>query len=330
MNTAAPTEASYTVREMTDADWPLVQAGFAHSFLDCHTPETWDWKFRTHQPQAWRGWVACHPQDGVIAFLGATAHRAQLNGTEATVLHGSDSFSHPQWRNGGKHSPYVHMETAFQAHQRGFAVLGLGFGLNRRMKLGFLAGNLQPFQGGAWLQSPVVPSTAQPGCSVQLGIAHFEHTEWTELWAQRSQQVRWSLVRDQAFLAWRFDPRQGHIYHCFALRSATAPIPLGYMVWRLTGGTQAVLVDCVLPTQPQQVRDAWTQLVHWLGRQGITQVVTYMANACPEQRALRQLGWSSCPPPLPVLPGFTLYSSQCSAQDINQHYALTLADTDLY
>lgn len=330
MTTVSPSAYDYTVREMAHADWPLAQAGFAHSFLDCHTPETWAWKFRTDKPNAWRAWIACHPQDGVIAFLGATAHRAQLNRAEVVVLHGSDSFSHPQWRNGGKHSPYVQMETAFHAHQSGFASLSLGFGLNRRMKLGFLTGNLQPFQGGTWLHSPVEPTAAQPGCSVQLCITHFEHPEWTELWVQRSQQVRWSLVRDQTFLAWRFDPRQGHSYHRFAVRSATFPVPLGYMVLRIIGGTQAVLVDCVLPTQPQQARDAWTQLAHWLERQGISEVVTYMASACPEQRSLRQLGWSTCPSPLPVIPGFTLYGTQCSALDINQHYALTLADTDLY
>lgn len=329
MNTVEP-PTHYTVREMSHADWPLVQAGFAHSFLDCHTPETWAWKFRTDTPNGWRAWVACHPQDGVIAFLGATAQRAQLNGADVTVLHGSDSFSHPRWRDGGKHAPYVHMETAFQAHQQGFAALGLGFGLNRRMKLGFLAGNLQLFQGGTWLQSLVQPSTARPGCSVQLGITHFESPEWTELWAQRSQQMCWSLVRDHAFLAWRFDPRQGHAYQCFALRSATTPLPLGYVVLRLIGNAQAVLIDCVLPPQLQQVRDAWGLLVHWLGRQGIQRVTTYMADACPEQRALRQLGWSPCQPPLPVLPGFTLYDSQYSAEDINRHYALTLADTDLY
>ena len=330
MKTAPPTETSYTVREMTSADWPLVQAGFAHSFLDCHAPETWAWKFRTDDPNAWRGWVACHPQDGVIAFLGATAHRAQLNGAEIVVLHGSDSFSHPQWRNGGRHAPYVQTETAFQAHQLGFATLGLGFGLNRRMKLGFLTGNLQPFQGGAWLQSPVPPNTAQPGCSVQLCITHFEHPEWTDLWAQRSLQVRWSLVRDQTFLAWRFSPRQGHPYHCFALRSATDSVPLGYIVLRLTSDTQAVLIDCILPTQPQQVRDAWIQLICWLSRQGIAHVITYMANACPEQLSLRHMGWSTCQPPLPVLPGFILYNSRYNTLDINQHYALTLADTDLY
>lgn len=330
MNTAAVSDPAFIVREMTLADWPLVQAAFTHSFLDCHEPDTWAWKFRTDHPNSWRGWVAWHPQDGVIACLAATAHRTLLKGTSATVLHGSDSFSHPRWRNGGKRSPYVQMETAFQAHQPGFAAIGLGFGLNRRMKLAFLTGNLQPFQGGTWLQCPVVPSSDTPGCSVQLTITRFEHTEWNELWAQRSQRVRWSLVRDQSFLSWRFDPRQGHTYHCFALRSTAAQLPLGYMVLRLTGGTQAVLVDCVLPTQPQQVRDSWNQLTQWLSRLGITHVLTYMAHACPEHTALHHLGWSACPPPLSVLPAFTLYDSAYSAQEINRHYAFTLADTDLY
>jgi len=330
MNVAASTPAGYVVRAMTRADWPLVQAGFAHSFLGCHTPETWTWKFRIDNPQAWRGWVACHPMDGIIAFLGACAQRALLNGTEVTVLHGSDSFSHPQWRHGGKHSPYVQMETAFHAHQQDFGAMCIGFGLDRRMKLGFMTENLQPFEGGHWLQSPVESGSVHSGGSVQLTLTHFEHPEWTALWARRSQSIHWSLIRDQSFLAWRFDPRQGHAYHRFALRSATESVPLGYMVIRCISTTQAVLMDCILPKQPQQARDAWGQLVHWLGRQGITHIMTYLANACPEQQVLRRLGWASCPSPLPVLPGFALYGSLFSAKDINQYYAMTLADTDLY
>lgn len=329
MNTVEP-PAPYTVREMSHVDWPRVQAGFAHSVLDCHTPETWTWKFGTDTPNGWRAWVACHPEDGVIAFLGATAQRAQLKGIAVTTLHCSDTFTHPRWHSCGQHAPHVHIETAFQAHQQGFAALSLDFGLDSRMKLGFLSGNLLPFHGGTWLQSLVRSSAARPGDSVQLDITHFESPEWTGLWAQRGHHMRWSLVRDHAFLAWRFDPRQGRAYHCFALRSATTPLPLGYVVVRLIGSAQAVLIDCVLPPQLQQVRDAWGLLGLWLGRQGIQRVITYMADACPEQRALRQLGWSPCQPPLPVLPGFTLYDSRYSAEDINRHYAFTLADTDLY
>lgn len=338
MTATAPVSAhpGFSVREMTDDDWPLVQAGFAHSYMDCHAPATWDWRFQRHLPaaQGWRGWLAQATEPGqgpdTVAWVAAGVHAGWLRHRPHTILLPRDNYSHPQWRSGGKRSPYVQVETAFHAHQTGFAALSLGFGLDRRIRLAFLSGIAQPFEGGQWMQAPVSARTPHQGCSVQLGLTCFDTPEWDALWLQRREKVGWSLVRDQAFLSWRFDPRQGRTYHRLAVRSATSPVPLGYLVWQLRSPTEAVLVDSILPTAPQQLRDTWGLVSTWLHRQGVRQALTFVARGCPEWPGLHALGWAPCPAPLPTLPGFRLYGNEHSARDVNDHYAFTLADSDLF
>lgn len=319
-------------RAVTHADWPRVQAGFAHSFLNCHTPETWAWKFRTHDDRGWRGWIAQEKStQAVVAFLGGSVHSAQLGDKSAPIVLPSDSYSHPNWRSGGKRSPYIVNETAFHTHQRGFAALSVGFGLDRRMQLAFrLQRNSHPFEGGAWMQ--FLPTSGFPphGCSIQLTSTDFTGSEWNALWQQRSRQKVWGLIRDQAFLSWRFDARQGHRYHRFAIRSATSAVPLGYVVLRLIGAGNAVLVDSVFPTALQQQRDTWNGLTAWLNQRGIKRVITFISRACPELQSLKDFGWTDCASPMPVMPGFTIYEQHLSQDEINHKYAMTLADSDLY
>lgn len=333
--TTTPSSAGFTVRAMQDADWPLVQAGFAHSFWDCHPPSVWNWRYQrhwhSHTRQGWRAWLAqAHGQDRVIAWQAASVHRGWGAGQECTILLPRDNFTHPDWRSGGRRSPYVQVETAFHQHQMGDAALSLGFGLDRRLKLAFLSGNATPFGSGQWMQATVEPAMRHQGHSVQLGLTQFQEAEWDALWQQRRTQVAWSLVRDQAFLSWRFDARQGKTYHRIALRAATSPVPLGYIVLNHRSPTETVWVDSILPVHPEQLRDTWGLLCAWLHRQGIRRLLTYTTPGCPEYALFQGLGWHTCAPPLPVLPGFRLYQPDLSAQHMMQQYAFTLADSDLF
>jgi hypothetical protein len=329
------TERSFTVRAMLDADWPLVQAGFAHSFWDCHPPSVWNWRYQRHLHQGsregWRGWLAQEHQRGeVIAWLAAGVHKGWGAGQTQTVLLPSDSFSRPEWRSGGKRSPYVQVETAFHQHQVGHAAISLGFGLDRRMKLAFLSGNALPFSSGQWMQAHIDPNMRHQGSSVMLELTQFEGSQWDALWQQRREKVAWSLVRDQAFLSWRFHPRQGKAYHRIAIKAATSPVPLGYVVLHHRSPTETVWVDSILPTQPEQLRDMWGLLCAWLHRQGMRRFLTYVTPGCPEYALFHGFGWQPCEAPLPVLPGFRLYAPALSVQDIMQQYAFTLGDSDLF
>ena len=319
-------------RPMTAADWPAVEAGFAHSFLDCRAPAIWDWRFQQHLPaqSGWRGWITEMPNGDVAAFIGGSVHRGWLHAQDATFILARDNYSHPRWRSqagGARHGLFARTEQAFHAACAADSSLCLGIGLDRRVKLDSLLGISTPYTRGQWWRAAL--AAIEPlGCSCLALPTHFSESTWNHLWRQRRTQLTMSLVRDQAFLAWRFDERQGQTYWRFGLWSVTSSTPLGYLVITPLEAGRAVLVDCVLPEQPEAIRDGMRQINAWLVERGIRQLETFLGRACPEQVYLPMLGFQQCTPPLPVMPAYRIYSGL--AEDFEQHYAFTLADSDLY
>ena len=325
-----PDPSTLVLRPMQDADWPAVEAGYAHSFMDCRAPQVWDWRFRRHDPQAWCGWVAVSPEGELACFIGASAHRLWLAGQEAQVLVARDHYSLPAWRVGVRQTPFVRTEHAFHAHAATSARLCLGMGLDRRVRRGAALGVNTVYTSGQWLQIQLPRAVDRPGCSLQVRSTHFDEPGWDRLWAHRRQRTPLSLVRDREFLAWRFHDAQGRTYWRFALHSLAQPDPLGYLVLTPQGPNQAVLVDAALPVAPQQVRDALAQVAQWLARLGVHHILSFMGPACPEFGLLRAAGFTPTPPPQPVLPVYRLYQPLPDGLDFERDYAFTLADSDLY
>jgi hypothetical protein len=334
------TELSFAegaARAMTEADWPAVQTGFMHSFLDHRASAIWAWRYQQHLSNH-SGWQAAISQvnDGTVAaFVGASVHRCWMQGQQWPLLLVRDHYSHPFWRGRigtARQGPLVLAAKMFHAIADTNAVaLAVGIGLDRTTRLEHLFGLCSLYQGGSWWQL-TLPATHKPdyGYAVQVVHTDFSEPVWDSFWAERRQGIKAALVRDQAFLAWRFDDRQGRCYWRFALWSVLSAVPVGFVVFTPTAAGQAVLVDIMLPEQPQAVRDAWNQITQWLQQRGISQVSTFLGKACPAYPWLGRLGFVPTKPPLPVQAVYRSYSALPQGIDLDQDYAFTLADSDLY
>jgi hypothetical protein len=331
--------SALTLRPLTVPDWPAVEASFTHSFTDCRPGSIWDWRFQRQLPttpeQGYSGMVVTDNGPEVAAFVGASHHRGWLYGQEIPLRRASDHFTHPGWRAqlSGRRGLFLQTEAAYLNDCLASGSLCLGIGLERRVRLGHLGGGLShPYASGEWWRSRLTPPE-QPGRSVLLAATDFADTAiWDALWQERRQTQRAGLIRDGAFLRWRFDDRQGRPYWRFALRHWFSPTPLGYLVLTAAGPRQphqAMLVDAVLPTDPQLARDAWAQLGLWLKARGIDEVLTYTAPACPEYPLWPALGFLPSATPLPVA-GVFLPTPQLPAAAFERDYAFTLADSDLF
>lgn len=325
------------VRTMTESDWPAVQAGFMHSFVDHRTPAVWAWRYQQHLPDqaGWCATISQAPEGSVAAFVGASVHRCWLQGQEWPLCLARDHYSHPLWRGRvgtARQGPLVAAAQIFHTNADASAVaIAVGIGLERRVRLESLLGLCSLYQGGNWWHL-TLSATHKPehGYAVQVVSTHFAEPVWDALWTERRQSLQAALVRDQAFLAWRFDDRQGRCYWRFALWSVLSAVPLGFVVLTPTAAGQAVLVDLMLPEQPQAVRDAWNQIIQWLQGHGICQVSTFLGQACPAYPWLARWGFVPTEPPLPVQAVYRSYSAVPDGIDFDRDYAFTLADSDLY
>lgn len=327
-----PPQAPCIVRAMTASDWPAVQAGFMHSFVAHRTPQVWAWRYQWHQPHqtGWRGWISQAPDGSVAAFFGASVHRCWVQGQEQPLLIARDNYSHPLWRShsgASRQGIFISTEQAFHAACAQEAILCIGIGVDRRVRLSSLLGVCTPYQNGNWWRQSLSATPQQEhGYAIQALPTQFAEPSWDTLWAQYRQGLPIALVRDRAFLAWRFDDRQGQPYWRFALWSVTSAAPVGFVVLTPTEPGRAMLVDLVLPPQPQAIRDAWFQITCWLQTHGISQLDTFIGQACPARPWLPMLGFAPIAPPQPVQPVYRCYAPL----DFDSAYPFTLADSDLY
>lgn len=317
---------------MTEADWPAVRAGFAHAFADARPPAVWDWRFRRHDGAAgWSGWIAPAPDGSVAAFVGASRHRGWLDGAECEIQIGRDHYSHPRWRGAtaGRRGVYARTETAFLDSIAGEAALCLGFGQARRVRLGQQLGISTPLAGGQWLACDLSEAPSA-GVLTLVRPADFADPAWDAFWRARRARIRAGICRDAAFLAWRFDPRQGIDYRRLGVHALASPEPAGYLVWRPLAAGSAVLVDAALPGDPQGARDAWSQAARDLRRRGVGRVVTFSTPASPEHALWPLLGFRPCPAPLAAQPVYRAFRAALGDGRMERDYAFTLADGDLF
>jgi hypothetical protein len=192
---------------MTDADWPAVEGGYAHSLIDCRAPQVWDWRYQRHVPQqaGWVGWITQAPDGAVAAFIGGSVHRGWVHGAEHPFILARDSFSHPRWRAqaGARRGPFTRTEAAFNLACDTEAAICLGFALDRRVRLGTLAGACRPYAQGQWWQAPLTSQIEPVECVCQA-LGTIFRIRGMPCGTSGGRMQRWDGARP-GFLSWRFD-----------------------------------------------------------------------------------------------------------------------------
>lgn len=269
-------EVELIPRWMTADDWPAVEAGFAHSFRDCRAGPLWDWRFKRADPAGWRGVVAKAPDGSIAAFVGGSCLHAWVNGQATTVILSGDNYSAPSWRGvaSGRNGLFARSARLFFDEMPCDVAACVGVANARRVRLTERLGVNQTCKSADWYIWTVSAERGSAGTSCLTMPCDFttNAAEWDHLWEKRKAVQRAGLIRNSSFLSWRFDIRQGREYWCFAIRSVFSPGAIGYIVLTPHGTDGAVLVDAVLPPQPQVARDAWGQVSAWLLRRAIVRV----------------------------------------------------------
>lgn len=222
-------------------------------------PEFWDWEYRQPPHGPWAA-VAVSEAGDVIAHYATIPLRARLDGDEVLVTHGVDSMVHPDWRRRLKREgPFL------QAAQLFFATWGnaqhahAGYGFPNKIALRVGTSLLgyhivhQPlptrflnfFQG-----APDVPQV--PG--ITAGPLHELGADVDALWQRVAPSVRFGLVRDRAYLAWRY-LRCPIPHDLLALRDAHGGLR-GILALRAGWAGVPILAVCEIVAPPED-RDAF-------------------------------------------------------------------------
>ena len=245
------------------------------------TPAMWYWKYVPPWAPRFYCWVAL-AGDQVIGYVGALPLRGQIDGRPVPFFQLADVMVHPAHRLqhdyfslGTRHiledistSHPQHVVYGFSGHRafRWFERLGIS-GLVERAHTRY-----------------VPPGPPPTGREVQLRDWGFDAPEVDAVWRQGSGLVRTGLIRDGAYLRWRYGSHPVNGYRLVGVQRGSEPI--GYLVIGTdppgVGGRAAEtpVVDLLLP--PEATRPALAALARRLGRPVMLWLPGWLAQQLPE------------------------------------------------
>lgn len=185
----------------------------------------WDWKYdanpftRRADPHV----LLARADKMIVGLMTALPLRASVGGQEQWVWNAGDVFVHPQYQRRGIASRLL--RTSIELEPFGFAwANGAAFQLATRK--GFSPGRrIFPWVAPVFLQ--------RNGKPAEITIERLENFDdrFDSLWERAKSSQGVMLVRDRAYLQWRFASRPDAAY--IILGAARGDQLLGYLIWRV-------------------------------------------------------------------------------------------------
>jgi len=292
---AAP---KYTIRPFQPGDEPGIIATFNAAFGENdpnfvpRTREEWDWAF-ARNPAGQRIWVA--ESEGVIAAqCAALPYRVLIDGKPSSFTQGVDSMVHPDHRRGLRR-PGLYVETARPFFEQfgglGGDILHYGWPVEPAWRIG------RTFLGYEIVRTQTI-HFCEPGAGTHeiprevVRLSRFDEDVGA---LYRRCQTQWgaSVVRDPAYLNWRFVEKPRVRYHLFGVRGAGGLS--GYAIYRRAEwpvpGT-ALVMDWLVPAEEPEVGELLREALLAQARaDGARVVLAVFPDWTPWNLRFQEWGW---------------------------------------
>jgi len=239
----------YRIRVCEPGDEPELCALFQHVFGKPRSLEEWRWKFESSRElgasSVSHSLVALTSEGDIVGHAGAVVLPGWFRGRSIPMVQVCDVMIHPEHRGGfGSNNLFTLLlrelldrfaEQLPRAFRYGFPgqgpyLVGERARVYERMELA-LDMDVEP-DSYSW----------SPWQAVPLG---WDDLRLDRLWARRRRQLSLAVVRDRAYLDWRYGRNPSYVYHL------TGVVFLGRLVgWVVSrsDGNRSLLVDVLLPT----------------------------------------------------------------------------------
>jgi len=262
-------------------------------------PEEWRWKF-TGSPAGESIIVLCHAPDGtLVSHSAAILVAAQIRGERCLFAQSVDAMSHPSFRGAGmgRNGGFIQNARVLQEWVReGGVAFTFGFPSPRHLQLGQrLLRYSPPYPAPRYARVvEALPRHLRPpseaGPYTIRPVDAFGR-EADALWEAAKDDYPTALVRDAAYLNWRYRSRPGRRYQPWVLADtdgrwlawvvATVDRKIGYLV--------DMLVPRSLPMEP--VVALIDAAVGWARNEGAEFCETWMPRFAPARRPLERSGF---------------------------------------
>jgi len=287
----------------------------------------WHWKY-TRNPFGCRILLCVNEAGEPVVLYGGIPYVTHCKGRTVEMTQLMDIMSHPEYRKTGL---FIQTGNAFfdTFTGQGKSVLLYGFPGKYHFDIGQkylsyikIPADVAYLKGDtAHLASSAVRS---PG---RLEAVHQIDNTFDRLWENCKGDYPLSIIRNAAFLQWRFGDHPFHRYEIWAYQT-TGKEPQGYAVLAVTG-SKAALVDMLAPVAGMDESGFWGLLGKMLAGRGITVLETWLPGEHAMVRSALASGFVSGPEPIGIIPTIRIFDPDLSFEWACDRLYYTMADGDL-
>ncbi|MFT5285070.1 MAG: hypothetical protein ACI8TQ_001231 [Planctomycetota bacterium] len=301
--------SQYDIRPYQDSDRDSLLACFNLVFgagdpnFKPRSLSEWSWAFEQN-PGGQRIWVAVSEGEVVAQYAGYP-YRVNLDGETVTFSQILDSFAHPDHRRGLKR-PGLFVQTGLEYLDAttgpGKDVVTFGWPIEEANRLGERYFQYEVVRTQLLLGRPVGDGTDNPisaGTSSHVveRILRFED-EVLDLYQRCSEEWGASVIRDAAYLNWRYIENPFFEYHCYGVRDLSGTL-CGFFVQR-TGdwitNDVGILMDWLVPFDDKETAGILHEAYLAVSRSGGAQsLITLFPEWCPWFSHFQGWSWKAYP-----------------------------------
>ncbi len=293
-------------------------------------PDIWRWKYE--QSPYGRQIVVCEDAEEsgrILAVYSGIPYKARWQGDTVALTQLMDIMSHPDYRGEGLFVRAAKYFFEIFGPPHG-AVCLYGFPGGYHFKLGERILGYEALEGGVAFLAGSTEAVGKKGGAFAGRVLPMEDLESgvDELSVSLSEDYPFSVIRDSAFLRWRFLRHPWRKYEIWGYRSYLGGRLKGYAVLSVEEET-ARLVDALLPPGKKIFSGFLPRVAEELKSRGVERVETWLPARHFTAEFLRTLGFEALQEPLGIIPTVRILHESLSCEWISRNIFYTMADGDL-
>lgn len=318
---------SCVVRPYQTGDESGVLSLWKTAFGKSLSPRLWRWKY-LENPYPVQIGLAVGEDGRILVMYGGIPYQANCQGRRVTITHLMDIMSHPECRGSGL---FVKTGRAFFDLFAGpdRTCFYYGFPGQYHFDIGKKYLDYTAIRGG------VVFLTARTGTKGPVNrwggrIAQIADIDgrFDRFWYRQCTQYPLAVIRDSAFLNWRFFEHPLNRYELWAYQPHLGKKVKAYAVFAVKG-EKARMLDVVAPDSETLIKDFLIKMLSHFHNRHIQEIETWLPPHHFLTRAVLSAGFKPVQEPMGFIPTGRSFHPELSMEWASDTLFYTMADGDL-
>lgn len=281
------------------------------------TVEQWRWKYEGQGFLNKKSVVATNEEGGIIGHFGGIPLRMCFKGGMIVGYQGADVMVNEKYRGlPNRRGLYFNICRFFYEDLPSFVY---GFSNLDHLRLGMLLGFFE--------KAVTVNDTVMQTSNHLIPLYDFEPMGWGDseinsLWNQVYESLGWGIVRDTAFLKWRYGHNPYRPYKLYGLRKKFTKGILGWIVTREGSDDELFLIDMIF--KDEHFENLLKKALSMAYKQGKKRVILWLSSKYHGR--LRSMGAASLNRGTYITN--CVWVKMCESSEMEQNLYYTMGDTD--